>query len=312
MTTCTGGVWAATLTPMNTDLSIDLDRLNTHVFWLLDRGCDGVALLGTTGEANSLSLKERLAVIDAAGAAAFPADKIMTGVGCCAAGDTLELSRAAIAAGYPNLLMLPPFYYKGVSEEGLFRSYANIIEELNDDRARIIVYDFPQMTGLEISADLLVRLREAFPDTVIGIKDSSGNWDDMKEACDRLPGFSVFAGTEKYLLPVLRAGGAGCISATANVTSPALANLMANWRNSVADELQEVATELRIALQKYPPAPALKELMAISTGEQRWRSLRPPMVNLINEKIESLRSDLHKIDFDVKDLSKTTELRSTI
>ncbi len=312
MTTCTGGVWAAALTPMNADLSIDLDRLTAHVFWLFDRGCDGVALLGTTGEANSLSLKERLAVIDAAGAAGFSSHKIMTGVGCCAAGDTLELSRAAIAAGYPNLLMLPPFYYKGVSEEGLFRSYANIIEELNDDRARIIVYDFPQMTGLEISADLLVRLRDAFPDTVIGVKDSSGNWDDMKEACDRLPGFSVFAGTEKYLLPVLRAGGAGCISATANVTSPILANLMANWQNSAADGLQEAVAQLRMTLQTYPPAAALKELMAAYTGKQTWRNLRPPMVNLINEKIESLLSDLHKIDFDVKDLSKTTEPQSTI
>lgn len=312
MTTCTGGVWAATLTPMNTDLSIDLDRLTAHVFWLFDRGCDGVALLGTTGEANSLSLKERLAVIDAAGAAAFPADKIMTGVGCCAAGDTLELSRAAITAGYPNLLMLPPFFYKGVSEEGLFRSYATIIEKLNDDRARIIVYDFPQMTGLEISADLLVRLRDAFPDTVIGVKDSSGNWDDMKEACDRLPGFSVFAGTEKYLLPVLRVGGAGCISATANVTSPVLANLMANWRNPAADGLQDAVTELRMTLQKYPPAAALKELMATSTGEQNWRGLRPPMMKLSDEQIESLLGDLHKIDFDVKDLSKTAELQSTI
>lgn len=308
MTTCTGGVWAATLTPMNADLSIDLGKLNDHVAWLFDRGCDGVALLGTTGEANSLSLKERLALIDAAGKAGFGEEKIMTGVGCCAAGDTLELSRAAIEAGYPNLLMLPPFYYKGVCEEGLFRSYANIIEELNDDRARIIVYDFPQMTGLEISTTLLVRLRKAFPDTVIGIKDSSGNWDDMKEACDRLPGFSVFAGTEKYLLPVLRAGGAGCISATANVTSPALSNLMTNWQNANAESLQEAITQLRVTLQAYPAAPALKELMARSAGEQdsgdqNWRNLRPPFVNLDDEKAESLLNDLREINFDVKDLS---------
>lgn len=307
MTTCTGGVWAATLTPMNADLSVDLGRLSAHIAWLFDRGCDGVALLGTTGEANSLSLKERLTLIEAIGDANYQADKIMTGVGCCAAGDTLELSRAAIDAGYHNLLMLPPFFYKGVSEDGLFRAYANIIEKLNDDRARIVVYDIPQMTGLEMSVDLLVRLRNAFPDTVIGVKDSSGNWDDMKEACDRLPGFSVFAGTEKYLLSVLRSGGAGCISATANVTSPVLAGLMANWRGSSADALQEYATRLRMTLQAYPAAPALKELMAISSGEPGWRALCPPIMNMSKEQVENMLNDLQKISFNVKSLSKDVE-----
>lgn len=303
MTDCSGGVWAATLTPMNADLSVDLERLMTHVAWLYERGCDGVALLGTTGEANSLSLNERRALIEAAGKADFGAAKIMTGVGCCAAGDTLTLSRAAIDAGYPNLLMLPPFYYKGVSEEGIFRSYADIIEKLDDDRARIIIYDFPQMTGLEISASLLVRLRRTFPDTVIGIKDSSGNWDDMKEACDRLPGFSVYAGTEKFLLPVLRAGGAGCISATANVTSPAMASLLANWEDETADRLQKSVTKLRMTLQAYPAAPGLKALMARATGNQDWRNVRPPFVNLSDEQEEQLLKDLEQISFDIKNLS---------
>ena len=303
MTDCSGGVWAATLTPMNADLSIDLEHLMTHVAWLYDRGCNGVALLGTTGEANSLSLEERLSLINAAGKANFGAEKIMTGVGCCAAGDTLALSRAAIDAGYPNLLMLPPFYYKGVSEEGIFRSYANIIEKLNNDSVRIIIYDFPQMTGLEISANLLVRLRRTFPDTVIGIKDSSGNWDDMKEACDRLPGFSVYAGTEKFLLPVLRAGGAGCISATANVTSPGMANLLANWEDDSADRLQEDVTRLRMTLQNYPAAPGLKSLMAHAKDTPEWQNLRPPFVNLSDDEKEQMFNDLAEVGFDTKNLS---------
>ena len=306
MTECNGGVWAATLTPMNKDLSVDLDQLINHVSGLFDRGCDGVALLGTTGEANSLSLEERLALIDAAGKAGFGAEKIMTGVGCCSEGDTLILARAAIDAGYPNLLMLPPFYYKGVSEEGIFQSYANIIEKLNDDRARIIIYDFPQMTGLEISADLLVRLRRAFPDSVIGIKDSSGNWDDMKEACDRLPGFAVYAGTEKYLLPVLRAGGAGCVSATANVTSPGMANLLANWENDTADRLQDDVTNLRMTLQAYPAAPGLKALMASATDTPEWRTVRPPFVNLSDDQEKQLLNDLKQIGFNSKDLQMTS------
>ncbi|MDP6704823.1 MAG: dihydrodipicolinate synthase family protein [Alphaproteobacteria bacterium] len=291
------GVWTAALTPQNQDLSVNLEHLVAHYRWLLAGGSDGIAVLGTTGEANSFSVAERRAVIGRVAEAGFANDEIMIGTGCCAFPDTVELTRAALDAGYANILMLPPFYYKGVSDDGLFAAYANVIERVADSSMRIYVYDFPKMTGLEIDADLLVRLHDAFPDTIVGIKDSSGRWPDMKEVAERIPGFGTFAGTEQYLLPVLRAGGAGCISATANVTCGIAAALYRAWKSDEADALQERVSQVRATLEAYPTVPALKELMAAHTGRAGWRQARPPMVPLSAEAREALFRDLEAIGF---------------
>jgi 4-hydroxy-tetrahydrodipicolinate synthase len=274
------GAWAASLTPLNSDLSIDTGAYLAHVRWLLDRGCAGVAALGTTGEANSFSLNERLDLIGVLARAGIASERMVVGVGCCAAPDTIALTRAALEAGFSNVLMLPPFYYKNVSDEGVFRSYAHVIEAVGDPRLKVLIYDFPQMTGLKISTELLARLASAFRDTVVGVKNSSGDWAAMEAASKQLPGFSVFAGTEQFLLPTLRAGGPGCISATANVTCVGLAELAANWKSANADALQAKVTETRLMLQQYPAIPALKEIMAAATGHEGWRRLRTPMVNL--------------------------------
>jgi 4-hydroxy-tetrahydrodipicolinate synthase len=280
MTTMANGAWAASLTPLNDDLSVDLGAYLAHVRWLMDHGCAGVAALGTTGEANSFSLAERLDLIKALGQAGLSAERIVVGTGCCAAPDTIALTRAVLEAGFTNVLMLPPFYYKGVSEEGIFRSYAHVIEAVGDARLRVLIYDFPQMTGLKISSELLGRLASAFRGVVVGVKNSSGDWPAMEAASRQLPGFQVFAGTEQFLLPTLRAGGPGCISATANVTCAELAALVAHWRDADADARQEKITATRLMLQQFPAIPALKEIMAHATGRQQWRRLRPPLVNL--------------------------------
>lgn len=280
MTDIAPGAWAATITPLNDDLSIDLGALGAHMRWLLAEGAAGVAALGTTGEANSFSVEERLKVIECLGNSGIASERIIVGTGCCAAPDTVALTRAILAAGYANAMMLPPFYYKGVSEEGIFRAYAQVIEAVNDPRLRVLVYDFPLMTGLTISTALLGRLQNAFGGIVVGVKNSSGDWSAMEEAASRLPGFQVFAGTEQFLLPTLRAGGPGCISATANVTMRRLAEIAAKWRGPSADALQHEATTTRLMLQKLPTIPALKEIMAAATGRAAWRNLRPPLVNL--------------------------------
>lgn len=280
MTDIARGAWAAALTPLNADLSIDTDAYLAHARALLDEGCAGIAALGTTGEANSFTLAERLALIEALGDAALPPERVMIGVGCCAIPDTIALTRAALAAGYANVLMLPPFYYKNVSDEGVFRAYAQAIEGVGDPRLKVIVYDFPQMTGLTISTALLARLRQAFDGIVVGVKNSSGNWPAMEAALAELPGFLVFAGSEQFLLPTLRAGGPGCISATANVTSASLARLIAREREAAADALQDEITGTRLALQRFPTVPALKEIMALRTRRDAWRRLRAPLVNL--------------------------------
>ncbi len=291
MTDVAPGAWAANLTPLNGDLSIDLEAYIAHVRWLLDRGCAGIVALGTTGEANSFSVDERLQVIEALAKATVPPARVIVGTGCCAAPDTVTLTRAVLDAGFSTVLMLPPFYYKGVSEDGLFRAYAQVIEAINDPRLRVFVYDIPQQTGHKMSLTFLRRLYTAFKGTIVGVKNSSGDWGAMEAACRDLPGFKVFAGTEQFLLPILRAGGPGCISATANVTSRSLAEIVAAWKSDRADALQDAATKTRLTLQKYPAIPALKEIMAAATGHAQWRRLRPPLTSLDADAAAKLLDD---------------------
>ena len=295
-----GGAWAAALTPLKDDLSIDLDAMVAHHRWLLAQGCDGVAVLGTTGEANSFSVPERRAAIEKAAQAKLPSDKVMIGTGCCALPDTVELTKAALAAGFPNVLMLPPFYYK-VGDEGVVASYSALIERVADPRLRIYVYDFPKMTGIEISPALLERLHKQFPQTIVGVKDSSGDWAAMEETCKRLPGFGMFSGTEQYLLASLRAGGVGCISATANATARLCGQLYAAWRGPEADRLQAELTEVRLMLQAYPAVASLKEIMARHTGRPQWRRLRPPLTNLPAGKAEELFAAMDGRGFGLAD-----------
>jgi 4-hydroxy-tetrahydrodipicolinate synthase len=288
------GAWAANLTPFNDDLSIDIGAYLAHARWLLDHGCAGIVALGTTGEANSFSVAERLGVIKALGESGIAPERLIIGTGCCAAADTIALTRAVLDAGFVNVLMLPPFYYKGVSDEGLFRAYAGVIEAIRDPRLRVFVYDIPQQTGLKLSLELLTRLRRSFTDTVVGIKNSSGDWSAMEAASRALPGFRVFAGSEEFLLATLRLGGPGCVSATANVTSATLAEVVAQWQTPKADDLQAAATRTRHALQKYPTIPALKEIMAEATGRPEWRRMRPPLVALDKADAARLIGEAHE------------------
>jgi 4-hydroxy-tetrahydrodipicolinate synthase len=274
------GAWAASLTPLNQDLSIDQGALVAHLRWLLDRGCTGVAVLGTTGEANSFSLDERLSLIGGLGASGFAPERILVGVGCCAAPDTIALTRAALDAGFANVMMLPPFYYKNVSDEGLFRAYAGAIEAVNDARLRVIIYDIPPMTGFPLSLALLARLRDAFPGTVVGVKNSSGDWSAMDATLRALPGFKMFAGAETFLLQGLRAGGPGCISAVANINSWRLGKMLETRGAAEAEALQSAASRDRAALQGFPTIAALKEIMAILSGREDWRRVRPPLTPL--------------------------------
>ena len=294
------GVWSAAVTPLHDDLSVNLGAMVAHHQWLLANGCDGVAVLGTTGEANSFSVPERLEVIAAAAASGIARERLMIGTGCCALPDTIELTRAALDAGFEQILMLPPFYYKGIGDDGLFACYDHVIQKLADDRMRIVVYDFPTMTGLEVSTELLVRLNAAYPKTVVGVKDSSGNWDDMQAVARAIPGFRTFAGTEQYLLAALREGGAGCITATGNATSQLCqavyaAHLAGDAAGAAA--AQEVATATRLMLQAHGAVPAMKELMAQNSGDASWRNMRPPILPLSADGVAALEQACQAMNF---------------
>jgi 4-hydroxy-tetrahydrodipicolinate synthase len=285
------GVFAAALTPLRDDLSPDPQALLRHCRWLIAQGCDGVLVLGTTGEASSFSVEERLLLIDALGGCEL-APRVIVGTGCCAVPDTVRLTRRAVEVGAAGVLVLPPFYYKRVTDEGLFASYAAVIDGVDDDRLRLYVYHFPQMTGLQIGLPLLQRLRAAYGRVVVGLKNSSGDLEEMAAMARALPGFDVFTGTEEHLLAMLRLGGAGCISATINVLAPHAAALHARWQRAEAEPLQRRLAELRRVVDRAGAIAALRAILARRLGDPAWENLRPPLCRLPAETADALVAEL--------------------
>ena len=274
------GVFAAALTPMNADLSPDMALMGDHCRWLLQYGCDGLAILGTTGEANSFSVEERIAIMETLAEQGIPADKLLPGTGCCAIPDTVRLCKKALELGTKGVLALPPFYYKNVSDDGLFAHFSQVIDQVGDGRLRLYVYNFPQMSATPISYDLIGRLRARYPQIMAGMKDSSGDIDNMCGAAKAFPGFSVFSGADPLLLPLMKAGGVGCITACCNVMPDLLVEIYTGWRDGAADRAHGMAGQVRTIVSSYPPIAALKALMARHTGIDQWLNARPPLVPL--------------------------------
>ena len=294
------GVFAAVLTPLRADTAPDHAAMAAHCRWLLDHGCDGLAVLGTTGEANSFTVGERIAILEALVRSGIPPGVLMPGTGCCALADTALLCRAAVDLGAPGVLVLPPFYYKNVTDDGLFAAFAGIVEQVGDARLRIYLYHFPQMSGVAIGPALIARLLKEYPGSFAGMKDSSGDLGNMIRNIHAFPGFAVFSGSDEFLLPVLRAGGAGCITAVANVAAFLAAEVLAAFRRGdekAAEAAQEKLSRVRGLIAAYPLAAALKDIMATHTGEEGWRKLRPPLVPLAPPEAAALRSALERERF---------------
>ena len=294
-----GGVWAPAITPFRQDLSPDPERFARHARWLLANGCSGLAAFGTNSEANSLSVEERMALLEFLVAHGISPAALMPGTGCCALTDSVRLTAHAVGLGCAGVLMLPPFYYKGVSDEGLFRSFSEVIERVGDRRLRLYLYHIPPVAQVPISVALIERLLKRYPQTVAGLKDSSGDWNNTKSVLDAFAntGFDVFAGSEVFLLSNMRHGGAGSISATANVNPAAIHRVFENWREPDADRMQEQITATRAVLQKYPMIPALKAIVARGYADPEWATVRPPLVELTTGQRVSLAAELDSHGF---------------
>lgn len=290
------GVFAAALTPFTDQHEPDCDALSAHLQWLLESGCDGVAPLGTTGEANSLSRDQRVRVIQAVAKANIPSDRAIIGTGSCSVSDTVFLSKLALSSGYPNVLIVPPFFYKNVSDDGLFLYFSTVIDQISDPDLRIFLYHFPQMSAVPFSIDLVGRLQQAHGEVISGLKDSSGDWSNTKALIEAFPNLAVFSGTEQFLCDNLALGGAGCISATTNVTAQLAAKVVAS-AGSKRQELQDQLTQIRLMLQQYPLVGALKQIMEWHTGRQTWRNILPPLTSLPQEQSELLRQKVTSSDF---------------
>jgi len=300
MTFAVSGVFCASATPLAADLSPDLTAFAAHCRTLIQDGCDGIALLGTTGEANSFSSAERRAILEAALSAGITPSSLLPGTGLANVPETVELTRHALSCGVTTVVMLPPYYYKGVSDDGLFAAYASVIERLADPRLRVILYHIPQMTGLPIGHDLIERLVTAFPGTVVGIKDSAGKIENMEAMIARFPGFSVLAGADPLLLPLMRLGGAGCITATSNLVARELAFVFRHANDASRSEgvaaAQARINAYRDLSNSYVQIPAIKAMVGRRHGEAGWARTRPPLLSTTQAEQVDLARRLDEID----------------
>jgi 4-hydroxy-tetrahydrodipicolinate synthase len=279
-----GGVNAAVLTPMHADLSIDLDRMARHCHWLLANGCNGLGILGTTGEANSLGVDERIAVMEGLIARGVPAKVLLPGTGTTAITDTVKLTRRAAELGCRGALLLPPFFYKNPSEDGLFAYFGEVASRVGGD-IKLYLYHFPAQSAVPVTIGLLARLLHAFPGVFKGVKDSSGDFANTAAYVENFAaqGFEVYCGDDGALHRLLHAGGAGCITAASNVGSAVSAVVYANWNNPQGEAAQVTLAAIRKAVTSAPLIPGLKSLIARHTGDRAWTRIRPPHMRLTAE-----------------------------
>jgi len=318
------GVLAPVLTPFKADLSPDLERFVAHCQWLLSQNC-GLAPFGTTSEGNSLSVDERADLLDSLVAAGIDPSRMMPGTGCCSITETARLTSQAVQHGCAGVLMLPPFYYKGVGEEGLYRYFSEVVQRVGDARLRIYLYHIPPVAVVGITTGLVERLLKDYPGAIAGMKDSSGDWNNTKAFLDAFNGFDVFVGSESFLLANMRNGGAGTISATANVNPAAIYELYRRISEehrkagsigegldtAVADaegptpreatarlDPEDLQAKLNVVrdlfFEKYPMIPALKQAIAIYRNDPAWTKVRPPLVELTAEQAKGLKAEILK------------------
>jgi 4-hydroxy-tetrahydrodipicolinate synthase len=315
------GVLAPVVTPFKADLAPDSQRFIAHCKWLLSQNC-GLAVFGTNSEANSLSMEERSMLLDELVAAGVDPSRMMPGTGCCSIMETVELTKQAVGNGCAGVLMLPPFYYKDVTEEGLYRYFSEVVQRVGDARLKIYLYHIPPVAVVGITTGLVERLLAAYPNAIAGMKDSSGDWSNTKTFLDAFAArsarpapaaraartFDVFVGSESFLLANMRNGGVGTISATANVNPAAIHKLYKQW--NTADDADQQQSKLNVVRQvfssrKFPSMiAALKQAIAIYADDPAWRTVRPPLVELTPEQAKTLAAELKAISFTMPGVSK--------
>lgn len=295
------GVLAPVVTPFGPNLEPAAERLVQHCKWLVANGV-GLAIFGTNSEANSLSVPEKKDLLHRLIDAGVDPALMMPGTGCCALPDTVELTKCVVAAGCSGALMLPPFFYKNLSDDGLYRSFSEVIQRVGSDRLRVYLYHIPPVAQVPITPGVIERLLKAYPGTIAGIKDSSGDWNhtDMLLKNFQSASFDVFCGSEVFLLHTLREGGVGSITATANVNPAMIHDLYRNWQAGDADARQEQVTAVRRTFEMLPLIPAMKAVIAWKRGDPQWVEVRPPLVAAPGEKVAALRERLEAMGYEMR------------
>ena len=288
------GVIAPNLTPFNDDISIARDLYVENARRLLDDGCVALAPFGTTGEALSVAVAERISLVEDLIEGGIDPARLIPGTGLTNLPETADLTRRMLELGCAAAMVLPPFYFKGVSDDGLYAYYAKLIDMVGRSDLAIYLYHIPQVSGVGLSPQLVARLKHDFPDQIVGIKDSSGDWENTRALFD-IEGLIVYPGSELPLIQALDLGGIGCISATANLNAQSIADIIASFkegrRSDAISAFEDVRT-FRLTVQDYPPIPAQKRILALRNNEPRWANVRPPLMPLGVEEGQALEARL--------------------
>lgn len=294
------GVYCAAATPLKADGTPDLDLFGRHAKALIDEGCHGIAMLGSTGEANSFGVRERMDLVEAALKGGTLPGQLIPGTSSCAVTDAVEMTRHAVQAGVKGVVLLPPFYYTAFTDATLFRFYASIIEKVNDTRLKVVLYHIPMLTGVPIGHELIARLVKEFPDTVVGIKDSDGKIENMHAISARFPGFGVLAGADPLLLPVLQGGGAGCITASSNVVARELRVVYDHWndpsRAAEVRQAQDTIVAWRNLTNAYTQLPTVKTMLARRRDDMGWLNVHPPFSPLDRTEAEKVWAEMERLE----------------
>jgi 4-hydroxy-tetrahydrodipicolinate synthase len=290
------GLWCAMLTPLGADGGLDHARLAAHAQGLLAQGVEGVVPFGTTGEGPSFSVAERCAGLETLLRAGIAPDRLLAATGATAITDAVALTRHALQSGCPRCLILPPFFWKGLSDEAVFRYYAGLIEAVSDERLRVYLYHIPQLSGVAIRPRVVARLSAAYPGIIAGVKDSGGDFEHTAELLQQGARLSILVGHEPHLPRLMRAGGAGTICGIANLFPDMVAAL--HKPDPQPDDEARIRSFLDIVL-RYLFVPAFKAIRAAQTGDPAWLAPRPPLWPLPPAERERLFAALHGAGFDI-------------
>lgn len=286
------GLLVPAITPFTPDGAPDTAAFVALCHWLLAQGADGLAVFGTTSEGTSLSVGERMALLDAAVEGGIAPEVLMPGTGGPSISDTVVLTRHAVALGCGGVLVLPPFYYKPASVEGLYAWYAGVIDAVASGDLGLWLYHIPQMSGVGIPYALIERLIAAYPRNVPGIKDSSGDWANTEGMLRNFPGFRVFPSSEAVVLKAMALGAVGCITATGNINPHGIRALLDARDTARAEALQADAAAIRAILADYPLIQGCKAVLSAELDAPRLAPLRPPLTPLPEDAALALRQRL--------------------
>ncbi len=293
------GVYSAALTPIKSDLSINQDLYLRHCQYLMKQGHDGLAIFGTTGESNSFSVREKKENLDFLIDNRINPKILIPGTGSSSLNEAIEMTKHAVLCGVKAVLLLPPFYYKNVSDEGIINYYRIIIESVGDPKFKYLLYNIPQTSYVSINFNIIEKLIKLYPENVVGIKDSSGDKDNMLKTIKYFDNFAVFCGHDSLALSVCKRGGAGAITAGTNIAGKLLCYIIHNLHREKEienfDSLQLLMIKIRETLTSHEPISAMKAYFSILDNIPEWNNLLPPL-----KKIDDPQN--HKTIIGLKEL----------